>query len=653
VRARQPLVHLHERLEDRRQLLGRDAGPGVRHGDGDLRLARRAPETHLAATLGELHRVREQVDEHLLQLLAIGARHQRRRLARGHEAQPARPCLRQDERLGRGAAPRAAARRPARSARAGVDARVVEHLVDEAEQVPLARPDAREVGALLVGDRAAQPELDQLRVAADGVERGAQLVRHDGEELALGAVRRLGLGARRALGLVQAGALERLRAVVREARHEGAIVVVEAARAGEAQGERAEQPIVDEQRERGPRAVLHRPPHRRDARRGAVPRRPLGEAADEHRPARAEHVARRERDVGREAAVARLHLLRVPDDAQRLEGHPVGRELDHAAPPRAERLEPLAHDHVGHLRRRERGRERRDDALEAHRAPGRRLLGVEQARPLHRLRAVRREGEQEGALVGVEAAHPAEAEREHAERARADAQRQGEEGALLEQRAQVARLVLGREGVHPVEDDRLTGRERPPHRAAARHRVAPPARRHLARKAHGGQDLELVADEHRARAGGGAEHRGRLLDRDARRLGRGDRLGERAGHGEQGPRPVGRALRRPPRLALGREGGRRGLRPRGADVRSGPRLGAAVRRPGERSAGRRCLSVRGHGRAERRPASGRGWKRAAPPIGVSVEHATSPRGSVQPAAPAAPPRQNAAASSSITGVAPV
>jgi hypothetical protein len=70
----------------------------------------------------------------------------------------------------------------------GLEPRVVEHLVDEPEQVALAPLDAPEVVALRLGDGPADPQLEQLGVAADGVERRAQLVAHHRQELALRAV---------------------------------------------------------------------------------------------------------------------------------------------------------------------------------------------------------------------------------------------------------------------------------------------------------------------------------------------------------------------------------------------------------------------------------------------------------------------------------
>jgi hypothetical protein len=59
--------------------------------------------------------------------------------------------------------------------------------------MPLAPPDAGEVLALFVRYRSAQPHRQQVHVAADGVERRAQLVAHDGQELALRPVRGLRL----------------------------------------------------------------------------------------------------------------------------------------------------------------------------------------------------------------------------------------------------------------------------------------------------------------------------------------------------------------------------------------------------------------------------------------------------------------------------
>ena len=79
------------------------------------------------------------------------------------------------------------------------DAREVEHFVDEAKQVLSAQANARDLSMLIVGERAADAELEQLRVADDGVERRAELVAHQREEFRFRVVRRFGFRSRRAL----------------------------------------------------------------------------------------------------------------------------------------------------------------------------------------------------------------------------------------------------------------------------------------------------------------------------------------------------------------------------------------------------------------------------------------------------------------------
>jgi hypothetical protein len=81
---------------------------------------------------------------------------------------------------------------------ARLDAGQVEHLVNEPQQVPAALEDLLH---LLPLARRRGAHLQQLAEAEDGVERGAQLVAHAGEEVALGAVGGLG----RDLGLLQVG----------------------------------------------------------------------------------------------------------------------------------------------------------------------------------------------------------------------------------------------------------------------------------------------------------------------------------------------------------------------------------------------------------------------------------------------------------------
>ena len=69
------IVGLGERLEYRRLFFRRDADAGVAHFEADPRargsgLAQRDPQCHFAA-LGELHRVRHQVQQHLTQVVRV------------------------------------------------------------------------------------------------------------------------------------------------------------------------------------------------------------------------------------------------------------------------------------------------------------------------------------------------------------------------------------------------------------------------------------------------------------------------------------------------------------------------------------------------------------------------------------------------------
>ena len=71
--------------------------------------------------------------------------------------------------------------------------REVEHVAHEAVEVVLAPLDPAKVDELLLGHGATHAELDELRVAADRIQRRTQLVTHRREELALGAIRLLRL----------------------------------------------------------------------------------------------------------------------------------------------------------------------------------------------------------------------------------------------------------------------------------------------------------------------------------------------------------------------------------------------------------------------------------------------------------------------------
>jgi hypothetical protein len=166
---------------------------------------------------------------------------------------------------------------------AGLDPRQVQDVVDDREQVLLVPADAGQVFGLLLGHGTAEPHLHQVGVATDGVERRAQFVTHHREEGGLRLVRRL-RSAERVLchvagvdgGVEQRGAVEGLRALLREADQEAARLSVEGLRAGEAQGDDANRAVPDYERERGPGAA------RRSTAAGAlrVPRPPLLRATD-------------------------------------------------------------------------------------------------------------------------------------------------------------------------------------------------------------------------------------------------------------------------------------------------------------------------------------------------------------------------------------
>src|SRR5690606_18736923 len=71
----------------------------------------------------------------------------------------------------------------------GLDARVREDVLDQFAQVPGARHDPQDLSAGARRGRVRHAGEEQVRIADDGVERGAQLVAHDGQEIGPGAVR--------------------------------------------------------------------------------------------------------------------------------------------------------------------------------------------------------------------------------------------------------------------------------------------------------------------------------------------------------------------------------------------------------------------------------------------------------------------------------
>jgi hypothetical protein len=87
-----------------------------------------------------------------------------------------------------------------------LDARQVEDLVDESQEMSPALEDVLDAVALV---RRFRVELEELGESQDAVERGAKLVTHARQELALGPVG----GHRRFLGLLRALALPALAVV--------------------------------------------------------------------------------------------------------------------------------------------------------------------------------------------------------------------------------------------------------------------------------------------------------------------------------------------------------------------------------------------------------------------------------------------------------
>ena len=219
VAARGRGVDLAERLEQAVEPVRRDADAGVADREGQLVKGSRVLDTvrahreHDLAPLGELHRVREQVQEDLAQ-----ARHvaddgggsavaeqigQVEALLGGpgrHEVERPLDALAQIERLRLQLEP------------PGLDLREVEDVVDDGQERVAALADDLRVLALLVGQRGVQ---EQPAHPDHGVHRRPDLVAHRRQERALGLVGRLGLPA----------GLEQLRDVVvdRDGAHLGAV----------------------------------------------------------------------------------------------------------------------------------------------------------------------------------------------------------------------------------------------------------------------------------------------------------------------------------------------------------------------------------------------------------------------------------------------
>jgi hypothetical protein len=185
------LSALAEALEDVGQHLRVDALAGVAHDDLDVRVRPVEPQPHEAALGRELHGIHQQVPDDLLEPGRVASHRPRGVVEFGLE-----PDL-----LGLGRGPDRVERAlqhlveldraDVEAHLAGADARQVEQVVDQLHlhvgvahdrvHRPLHDRRVRELAAL-----------QHARPAEDGIERRAQLVRQDGQELLLGAVGGLG-----------------------------------------------------------------------------------------------------------------------------------------------------------------------------------------------------------------------------------------------------------------------------------------------------------------------------------------------------------------------------------------------------------------------------------------------------------------------------
>ena len=185
-RAFQGRVHLGEHLEEVRKLLGRDADAVVPHAHDHLRAFVGDRQPDVAAPVGELARVVEQVADHLRQPRGVGAQIERLRRQRHRQlvVQAAVPRARRLDGL--------LDDRPeldgllAKLELAARDAAEVEQVVDQARQLAHLTFDhpQRRACHLCVAVSDAQG----AHGVADRGQRVAQLVRQHREELVLAAV---------------------------------------------------------------------------------------------------------------------------------------------------------------------------------------------------------------------------------------------------------------------------------------------------------------------------------------------------------------------------------------------------------------------------------------------------------------------------------
>jgi hypothetical protein len=179
-----------ERLEDLRALVGRNADAIVDDADAYRVRTGAHVESNRPAALVVLDRVRTEVHEDLREPRAIGdhdgqvlQRRDRHRHAgalchRFERGEDFAQDLWQRHRLGRDRDP------------ASFDAREIEDLVDQLQEVLAAAQHVIDPLELAVAERLLLVALQELREAEDRVERRAELVTHRGQELALRGARR-------------------------------------------------------------------------------------------------------------------------------------------------------------------------------------------------------------------------------------------------------------------------------------------------------------------------------------------------------------------------------------------------------------------------------------------------------------------------------
>ena len=196
-------------LEGEERLLGRGGvHPGARVDHDRAEPARGQlgeVRAHGSAVAVVLHGVDEQVQQHLLKPLRVREDVAVQTAVHvGGQLDVARPGERPHEleRVGKRLA--GVHRTRGQVLGAGLQARDLQHLVDECEEVFAGLEDVLDAGSTLGSQRLEGQELPE---PDDRVQRRAQLVAHPGEELALGLVGPLGLPPRLALGGLRPGAV--------------------------------------------------------------------------------------------------------------------------------------------------------------------------------------------------------------------------------------------------------------------------------------------------------------------------------------------------------------------------------------------------------------------------------------------------------------